>query len=76
MRLPVNYTVTQMQKTCRWNAGFGKRKFKKGVCYDDWIVSESCKAGEGERQRGMMGEDEIRKGKYITGHWRLMNRNV
>lgn len=29
MRLPVNYTATQMQKTCRRNAGFGKRKFKK-----------------------------------------------
>lgn len=38
------------------------------MCYDDWIISESFKAGEGERQGGVMGEEEIRKGKDITGH--------
>lgn len=46
----------------------GKGNLKKRVCCDDWIISESCKAGEGERQGGVMGEEEKIKRKYITGH--------
>lgn len=63
-RLPANYTETGIQKTCDRNVGMG---FFKRHNYNDWIISESCKAGEKEKKNTSKNE---------IGHRRLMVRNV
>lgn len=78
MRLPANYTAAQMQKICRWNAGFGKGNFlKKKVCVTmTGSFLRAAEWGKGRGKEGWCREKGNKKGKYIIGHWRLKNRNV